>query len=481
MKVITTRYCIFILLLLLIYKGAVSQDSVNSFNASLPSSYISKISEKAESVEKKLDKKSESIIAQIKRQEGKITRKLARLDSSAAKQMIENAQSRYTELEQRLKNPGKLAAYIPNLDSLGTSLSFLQSNPLYKQIGDGKNQLSKTIEQVDALKAQLQKAEDIRQFLKERKQYLKEQVEKFGFVKELKSVNKQVYYYAQQLSEYKEILNDPSKIERKALEILNQTSFFKDFMRKNSMLASLFLVDPVPSGSAGMASLAGLQTRQQVSGMMQQQIAMGGPDAQSMVQQNIQAAQSQLSHLKDKILKMGGGSSDDIMPEGFKPNTQKTKTFWKRIELGTNIQSQPGTRLLPTTSDFALTAGFKPNDKSVVGIGGSFKLGWGRDIQHISLSGQGLSLRSFLDVKLKGSFWISGGFEMNYRNAFRELSQVNHFDVWQQSGLVGLSKKIPVNNKWFRGTRVQLLYDFLAKQHVPMSQALLFRVGYNFK
>ncbi|MBK9381707.1 MAG: hypothetical protein IPN39_10295 [Chitinophagaceae bacterium] len=210
---------------------------------------------------------------------------------------------------------------------------------------------------MEALKGQLQKAEDIKQFLKERKQYLKEQLSKFGFTKELKKINKQVYYYAQQLNEYKEILKYPKKTEKKVLELLAKTKLFRDFMRKNSMLASLFRMPGDPNDPAYVASLAGLQTRAQVNSLIQTQIAAGGPNAQAQFQQNLQAAQSQLNELKDKILKAGGGSSNAEMPEGFKPNNQKTKSFLKRIELGTNIQSQKSTGFLPLTSDIGVVPG----------------------------------------------------------------------------------------------------------------------------
>jgi hypothetical protein len=53
--------------------------------------------------------------------------------------------------------------------------------------------------------------------------------------------------------------------------------------------------------------------------------------------------------------------------------------------------------------------------------------------------------------------------------------------VWQQSGLIGISKKMNVKTKFFKGTKLQLLFDMLANQHVPVSQPVLFRVGYDIK
>ncbi|MEJ0105008.1 MAG: hypothetical protein WDO19_21745 [Bacteroidota bacterium] len=44
----------------------------------------------------------------------------------------------------------------------------------------------------------------------------------------------------QQVAEYKETIKDPKKIERKAIDLLSRTKLFQDFMKKNSMLSSLF-------------------------------------------------------------------------------------------------------------------------------------------------------------------------------------------------------------------------------------------------
>ena len=251
-------------------------------------------------------------------------------------------------------------------------------------------------------------------------------------------------------------------------------------MRKNSMLASLFRMPGDPNDPTAQASLAGLQTRAQVNSLIQTQIANGGPNAMQQFQQNLQSAQSQVSQLKDKVMKYGGGSSDMEMPEGFKPNSQKTKNPWQRIEIGTNIQNQKSNGLLPTTSDIGLSLGYKINDKSIIGVGSCFKIGWGKDIQHIQLSGQGASLRSFVDIKLKGSFWISGGYEMNYRNAFNSIANLQNYRAWQQSGLIGVSKVVSIKSKLLKKTKLMLLWDMLSTQQIPRAQPVVFRVGYSF-
>ena len=52
--------------------------------------------------------------------------------------------------------------------------------------------------------------------------------------------------------------------------------------------------------------------------------------------------------------------------------------------------------------------------------------------------------------------------------------------AWQQSGLLGLSKVLDVKNKYFKKTKLQLLWDFLSYQQAPRTQPVVFRIGYAF-
>ncbi len=456
-----------------------SQDTAAT-NGQISKKYLDVVCSTSSRLSEKLEKKASKALRQFKRQETKLWAKLSKKDSTAAGAVFAGADLKYQDLEEKLKG-GELKQYIPQVDSLATSLKFLEANPQFlKEAEAVRGKLKEAMGKMEALKGQLRKAEDVKQFLKERKQYLKEQLSRFGLAKELKKINKQVYYYSAQVSEYKAALKDPKKAGKKALELLARNGRFREFMRKNSQLASLFRMPGDPNDPASIPNLAGLQTRAQVNGLIQQQIAAGGPNAQAQFQQNIQAAQSQLNQLKDKVMKMGGGESGEEMPEGFRPNNQKTKSFFQRLELGTNLQSQRSNGFLPVTSDLGLSLGYKLNDKSLIGIGASYKMGWGQNIQRIRICHQGVGVRSFVDWKLKGSLWISGGFEMNYRSEIRNIDQLKDYSEWQRSGLIGLSRSVPIKSKSFKKTKVMLLWDFLSYEQVPRGQALVFRVGYNF-
>lgn len=478
MQSATARVVFLLITFFLLVTSAKSQSKVDSiFDKLDPQKFAASIEKKADKLEDKLVNKSMKVLDKLQSQEEKIYHKLlSTKDSLQAKVALTDIKAKYKTLQDKLKSPalsGAARQYIPHLDSLTTALKFLDQNG---KAGNIKDALSKT----KSLQDKFQQADEIKKFIKERREQLKQQLEKLGMVKQLKQINKQVYYYAAQIKEYKEILKDPKKIEKKALELLAKTKFFQDFMRKNSMLASLFRMPGDPNDPNYTASLAGLQTRVQVNNLIQQQIAAGGPNAQQQFQQNLQAAQSQLNQLKDKVMKFGGGSSDDVMPEGFRKNDMKTKTFLQRLEYGANMQSQKATGFFPVTSDIGLSVGYKLNDKSIIGIGASYIMGWGRGWDNIRLTSQGVGFRSYIDWKLKGSFWISGGYEQNYKSAFSDFNQLKDMNAWQQSGLIGISKVISVRSKLFKKTSTKLLWDFLSYKQVPRTQPVVFRLGYNF-
>lgn len=481
-------------LCLLLCQTTCAQDGCTAIERVIqfPSRYITKVQNRFSHVDEHLTKQTEKYLQRLTKQENKLKRKLSRIDSAAAQRVFGNAQEQYNKLSDKLKNTTASAAnttggeYLPYVDSIKGSLSFLQQN---NQLLSSSENLQRSVQgsllQVNQVQSKLQQAEQIKAFIRNRKQQIKEALSKYtnlpkGITNSFTEYNKQAYYYDQQVKEYKDILNDPDKMITKGLSLLNKLPAFKEFMQQHSELASLFRL---PDNYGAPQSLAGLQTRAQVQQQIQAQLASAGPNAQQYLQQNLQAAKSQLNQLKDKINKLGGSSGDMEMPD-FKPNDQKTKNFWQRLEYGTNFQTARSNYFFPTTTDLALSVGYKINNNSTIGIGASYKMGWGRDIRHIDITHEGMGLRSFLDMKLKGSFYASGGFEYNYQSGLPPASSggggIETANTWSKSGLMGISKVVSIKSKFFRKTRLQLLWDFLSYQQEPKTQPIKFRVGYNF-
>ncbi|MFT3980777.1 MAG: hypothetical protein QM687_09935 [Ferruginibacter sp.] len=456
-------------------------DSVFALTQKLSQKYLDHTSQKIDQYTSRVSNKTEKTLSKLCRWETKIQSLLQKASPETAERLFGNNSLSFKKmLEEYKKGESQLlrykAGYDKYRDDLQTQLKYIDSN---KNLLTKKTQQALSIARSDAARLEKEEArnEAIQKMIKERRQQLiNESIKYLGKNKHLQKINKEGWYYVETLKNYKQLFNEPGKAEETAKNILNKIPAFKEFMRKNSMLASLFRM---PDNSAGAQSLAGLQTRASVNSLIQDRIAAGGPNAMAEVRQNLQAAQAELNKLKDKLMKAGGGNSDTELPD-FKPNTQKTKTFLQRIEYGFNLQFGKSNGWMPGTADIALTAGYKLNDKSVIGLGMSYKLGMG-SIERIRFSHQGLGLRSYVDWKLKKQFFISGGYELNHNAGFKNIAALKDSEAWQQSGLIGLSKKMPMKTKFTKGAKLQLMYDMLYRQHVPVSQPWMFRVGYDLK
>ncbi|WP_153796893.1 hypothetical protein [Foetidibacter luteolus] len=462
---------------------------------------LSSINSKYAGLTSSVDKQSSKLLRRLQKQEEKLRKKLAAKDSAKAAVLFSGTQEQYRQLQNKLQAPldksipNPLKEYMPNFDSLGTAMNYLEKIP-----GLPSDQLKKVAavsNQLKELQGKLQKASEIKDFIRQRQQQLQDQLSQYSdLAKNLKGLNKEVFYYSERLKEYRELIKDRKKLEEKAIAAIREIPAFKSFFLKNSYLSQLFRLPgsslPFVGGAGG--GLAGLQTRAQVQQQLQRVLgsslpsvggagggtgaggaaAGGGPG--QMLQQQVQAAQGQLNQLKDKLAKPGGGgNSDDIQPD-FKKNDQRTKSFLKRIEYGINLQTSGSTNFSPTTTDIALTLGYRFSSDISAGFGIAHKMGLGRGWNHISLSHQGIGFRSYCDARIKGSFWLSAGLEYNYLKEFENFRQIKNLDIYQKSALAGITKKYRIGKK--KEGKMQLLYDALHQLQTPRGQALKFRVGW---
>ena len=506
-----------------------STDSIANKVVNLPSGFLSKIQSRTAKLDGQLTKQTESYLRSMTSKEARLRRKMARLDSTdtsgagrSATLFSGNPGKQYGSLLQKLKSDTSTVMkvmhgqYLPYADSLQGMLKFLQTNPQLSKFSPAE--IQNALAQVTQLQNKLQDAAEIQQFMQQRQNQIQQWLSQYtklpgGLSGAYTDYNKQLYYYSEQVKAYKEALNDPDKMMQLAMTVLDKVPAFTSFIRSNSMLSSAL---NLPGAYNPSMIGQGLATRDQVLAVLQNQMgksssgpnslpgsgagtdgmpggggaggatpggsadgSSGGMDVSSLAQQNMQSAQDQVDQLRAKLSSYGNSTGPDVDIPNFKPNSQKTKSLWKRLEYGVNMQTVHSTFFYPSTSDIALTLGYKLNDKNVIGIGASYKLGWGQDLSHISLTSQGMSLRSYLDINLKKSFYISGGFEYNYQQPFH-LADMPPLKNWQPSGLIGISKIVSLKSKVLKKTKMQLLWDFLSYQQVPKAPALKFRIGYSF-
>ena len=449
---------------------------VVDFTSQLPGNYASKVQVKATSIDAALTKKTSQYIDKLSKIEARILGKLQKIDPSKVQTLSPSPYDSWLGST----TAAAPTSYVPGLDTLKTSLSFLQQTST-------SSSLSGASAQVSQLQGNLNQAGLVDQYIQQRRQELSNLLSQYsnlppGVASEFNQYKETAYYYRAQLQSYKDMLDDPSRVEATALTVLNKVPAFQQFLSRNSFLASLFAAPPGGGSAAGAlpVNLGNLQTRTQVQTIIQQQMAAGGPSAQQAVQQQMQAAQAQLSSLQQQASRYtsSGSSGDMDLPPGFQPNTQKTKTFLKRLEYGANVQFARAAYDFPATANLGLTLGYRINDKSTIGVGLAYMAGMGTGWNHIQFSNQALGLRSYMDWKIKKSYYVIGGYEENYMTAFSGIADLRSVSAWQPAALIGLERKYKISSK-LQGN-VQLLYDALYAQEVPRGQAIKIRVGYNF-
>lgn len=443
-------------------------------------SYSTTVTNKIQKTDEHITSLTNRALTKLQKQEQKLYKKLYKIDSVAAKNIFSQPANHYKEAQQKINSTvqqvqGKFSGeYISYLDTLTNSVAFIkEGKEVLNMSKEVQQKLKDASEKVKGLNNTVQQTEQLKQYIAQRKEYLKNQLSRYtSLSKDLTKLNKTVFYYSQQVREVKEALKDPKKAEQKVMALLRENRMFQEFIKKNSFLAGIFDI-PENYATTGLGSL---QTTSQVQQIIQARLTVMGPNAQQQMQQNIQTAQQQLSTVRNRFPFL---NSPQEMPD-FKPNMERTKQFKKRLEMGTNIQTVRAQTYFPTTTDFALSIGYRLNEKSVIGIGSSVKMGWGTGIDNIRITSSGYSLRSFIDWKLKGSLWLSGGYELNYLNASRRLTDLTFKNAQKQSALFGLSKIVDMKSKFFKKTKIQILYDALWKIQTPVTEPVKFRVGYNF-
>lgn len=474
------NYCLLLPAMLFWYVPLYSQDNLSIGSGIIDEKLFNGIAMTADHITSKLRKQTLQVLVSMEKEELRLRRKLVRKDSVAGNRLFGNTKMEYEALRSGLADVvtdvSSAREYSISMDTIEMSLRFLQQRLILSgqllETGKAKSILGK----LNETEMKLVQAESIRQYLKERRSYLKEQLSGFGLLRHMQKMNKKMFYYSQVIKEYKILLGDPRKHMTKALAALARTPAFKKFMNQYSQYSGLF--GRGTDENVHSLSSEGLQSRSAIQHFIQDSVPISGSDAGQFLSEQLDLSDQQGSaKISIPIVEELADNLGDI-PQ-FKPNRQKGKTLKARLEYGTNIQFGRTNRFFPVTSEMAIFLGYKLNSDAVIGIGSSYKLGMGSGIRNIRFSHQGFGIRSYIDWKIKGSLYLSGGYEKNYLPLLKKtIGTTVPITGWQESGLIGVSKKYSMRkNK--KGT-IQLLFDLLSYRNAPQSRPLIIRTGINF-
>jgi hypothetical protein len=457
---------------------------MNGLSAVKETKILSVIGKKSDHFLKRMQKNTERQLDHLKKKEKLLRCKLEKQDSALAARIFEQSPTSHDPffadtIRDESGLPRKFPlAYNSYLDSLQTALSFLNVHKIPKQsIADAENVMPPILRKLDAVQESLNRSAAMNKYLEERQQFLTEKLASLGMIKEMKGLVKKMNLYKLKASEYKNMLEKPALIEARLLEILARQKAFANFFNKHSLLAGLFRM---PGNEAAQEpSISGLQTRQLLQQETQQRLGSGSELSQ-MTRQQATGSGGDLLNLKDKLSDLQNSKeAGDLPAANINPN--RAKTFLQRLELGVNFQNISSSSYFPSITDVGLSVAYRINEKSIVGLGSSGKIGWGKDIRHIVVTAQGVSLRSFAELRIKGAFHAMGAFEMHYNKPFDNIQHLYGMTDWSKSGLLGVSRVMPLSGRFVKGTKLMLLWDFLSYRQVPRRPAITFRIGYNFK
>jgi hypothetical protein len=429
----------------------MAQDSLVTH---LPGKYLARITHKAAALETGLDKKTTRLLSRWQKQEDKMQAKLRRVDRAAV----------FPAAPAGLPTPLQVTGID---DTQQQTLAYLKGHTAL--LGKSAAQLPAATKAYQSLAGKFKHADQVKEYVRLRRQVLQQRLSSYpGMVKDLKALNQTAYQYGQEIRTYKEMLKDPDKAEKKALALLQKIPAYNDFISTHSQIASLFNLGGAFNSNR---TTEGLQTRAAVAQVVQERL---GTDASGIETATARrnAATQQLETLRKQFPQTDNAAE---MPD-YQPKEMKMQAFLKRLKPGGNIQFQRSGYYFPATADIAGQLAYQFHKKGSFGVGLGYKLGLGESWDKIQFSHRGIGLRSFIDWKLKGTFFLNGGYELNRFTPFRNIQELRTRSGFIPSGLIGISQKYPIGPKL--KANMMLLYDFLAERHQGQSDKFKLRIGY---
>jgi hypothetical protein len=439
------------------------------------------LEEKTNQFNRRFDRKTDKNLRKLIKKEKRLLAKLKNHDTLLAKNIcgnfIDSIQGVRKLLGKEQLQFEKLnqGEYFPFLDTASTALRYMSTiKNLPKSI---KERIGNATEIVEQTETRIAISARLSELLNEHGRVLNEYLGKYkDLQKSLRKISKQGWYALEQIKELKSVLKEPKKIEKYILVGLRKIPGFSKFMKENGLLAGLYPDNLSSSILMGQSVnlTGGLQSRIIAQQNLQQRIG-GGPNATQVFQQQLSVALAQLNQLKGKVGKVVGLSGLE-MPAN-KINDQKLKSFTKRVHFSFNIQTAKAVNNLPKSVAFGIQVGYRILPQITIGIGSAYKTAIKGKLPKVQLTNQGFELRSFIDGRIKGGFYLSGGFEKKY-DLIAETNIYPTYLVHSESALMGVMKKIKLNKKMY--SEFRLYYDFLHKHQPNLNRAWNFRIGYSF-
>ena len=321
---------------------------------------------------------------------------------------------------------------------------------------------------------------EVSRLINERTRFLSNLPSNGNKAKGLKGMQKQAFYNNEKIKAFQQIADEPSRAEEKALEYLQGTEGFEQYLTKGSG-------NSMNGASVEELEKMGFQTKRQMQSLLQKKVGGNLGGLQERMGGQVKDFQDKLKEVKDvKATAQQTKSSIKGLKHtdkpAFKVNPMRGLPFLKRIEQQYNWQTTRATfDGQPAIFSISYMAGFKQTPKLSYGAGIATSIGLGSNWNNIRFSFQGLGMRSYAAWQWQYGIGLYAGYERMYKQAvfvgqpeqaatgFTETPH-NRKD-YADAVVLGLTKAYKINSK-LNGS-IQLLYDIWWKEKGLRSPILI--------
>jgi len=418
----------------------------------------------------------------IKRQQALFLKRLQRKEQRFARQLKHKDSAAYAryQLQQlsydsisHLLNPDSatLVAKTKNkankaIDSLKGVQTFIQNTAA--KAGVGNPGLDKYSSELSGLQQKLNYREYITGLIDQHTRELKG-IGSQSNIPALSGIEQQAAYYKGRIKAWKEIADEPSRIEAKALEYLQGSNGFDQTLSKatidpNSMQAGM---------DADALAAAGFQTKSVVNKALQQKFGNNISQVQNQVAGQVKQWEEKTQPLISdaKQVKQSVQQLKQIKKPSLRLNPMRGKPLILRLEKQYGFQTLRSTNDKPALLSLSASIGYKQSPKLSFGIGTIGNIGLGKNWSNIRFSFEGIGVNVY--SRFKWQYGIAGyaAYERTWKeNVFTGKTNdppeftpsVHNTANWSDAVVAGIEKQYKISTKY--NGAVQLLVDLYWKE-----------------
>lgn len=425
-----------------------------------------------EKFNKRATKQQKKLLTKLKRKEDRFAKRLKRKNPESFKKYKQN-KNNFDSIASNNKNgySSKKHSFIQPvnkaIDSLKGVRNFLEEKA--HVTGTRQSEDDKYAGKLNELKQENEHINNINAQIKNRATYLSSFKTKKGkSIRGLKSIKKNTFYSNKKTEYFKQISDEPSRLEERSLEYLQGEKGFTEHLGYSESNA----ITPQNSMSIEDLEKKGFQTKRTMQNRLTGRVGGDLNPLQKQLGDQLEGYDQKLQKAKDvkndvRQTKSKLKLKRSTPKPDFHVNKMRGIPFHKRFEYQYNWQTNRATLDgQPVIFSLAYMVGFKHTSNLSYGAGVATSIGLGQNWNNVKFSFQGIGFRTYSNWNWRYGVGLYAGYERMYKRPVfvgqqEQLFQANETphnkEAYNEALLLGITKTYRINNK-FNGS-LQLLYD----------------------